>query len=111
MTSTYPYIIRELASILAFAALGLPPHASPRTQDGAIPEALAYQKTELLIHGKFAAIFRTRSGILSLSTATVADFREVTKIPTDGQPGIFATLDAGALRTLGLCFMYDVKQV
>src|SRR5262249_13191483 len=26
------------------------------------------------------------------------------------QPGIFATLDAGAPRTLGLYFMYDVKQ-
>jgi len=29
---------------------------------------------------------------------------------TDGQPGIFATLDAGAPRTVGLYFMYDVKQ-
>jgi acetylornithine deacetylase/succinyl-diaminopimelate desuccinylase-like protein len=40
-----------------------------------------------------------------------AGFGEVTKIPTDGQPGIFATLEAGAPRTLGLYFMYDVKQV
>jgi acetylornithine deacetylase/succinyl-diaminopimelate desuccinylase-like protein len=40
-----------------------------------------------------------------------AGFQQVTKIPTDGQPGIFATLDAGAPRTLGLYFMYDVKQV
>jgi acetylornithine deacetylase/succinyl-diaminopimelate desuccinylase-like protein len=40
-----------------------------------------------------------------------AGFGEVTKIPTDGQPGIFAKLDAGAPRTLGLYFMYDVKQV
>jgi acetylornithine deacetylase/succinyl-diaminopimelate desuccinylase-like protein len=40
-----------------------------------------------------------------------AGFDEATKIPTDGQPGIFATLDAGASRTLGLYFMYDVKQV
>jgi acetylornithine deacetylase/succinyl-diaminopimelate desuccinylase-like protein len=40
-----------------------------------------------------------------------AGFGEVTKIPTDGQPGIFATLDAGASNTLGLYFMYDVKQV
>jgi len=39
-----------------------------------------------------------------------AGFAEVTKIPTDGQPGIFATLDADAPRTLGLYFMYDVKQ-
>jgi len=40
-----------------------------------------------------------------------AGFGEVTKIPTDGQPGIFAKLDAGAPKTLGLYFMYDVKQV
>lgn len=40
-----------------------------------------------------------------------AGFQEVAKVPTDGQPGIFATLDAGAPRTLGLYFMYDVKQV
>ena len=40
-----------------------------------------------------------------------AGFQSVAKIPTDGQPGIFATLDAGAPRTLGVYFMYDVKQV
>ena len=40
-----------------------------------------------------------------------AGFGQVTKIPTDGQPGIFATLDAGAPVTLGLYLMYDVKQV
>src|SRR5947207_1791739 len=39
-----------------------------------------------------------------------AGYDRVTKIPTDGQPGIFATLDSGAPRTLGLYFMYDVKQ-
>ena len=40
-----------------------------------------------------------------------AGFGQVTKIPTDGEPGIFAALDAGAPKTLGLYFMYDVKQV
>src|SRR5678816_511014 len=40
-----------------------------------------------------------------------AGFQSVTKIPTDGQPGILATLDAGAPRTVGVYFMYDVKQV
>ncbi len=39
-----------------------------------------------------------------------AGFQKVTKVPTDGQPGIFATYDAGAAKTLGLYFMYDVKQ-
>jgi acetylornithine deacetylase/succinyl-diaminopimelate desuccinylase-like protein len=40
-----------------------------------------------------------------------AGFQNVTKMPTDGQPGIFAVLDGGAPRTVGLYFMYDVKQV
>jgi acetylornithine deacetylase/succinyl-diaminopimelate desuccinylase-like protein len=39
-----------------------------------------------------------------------AGFSGVKKMPTDGQPGVFATLDAGAPKTLGLYFMYDVKQ-
>jgi acetylornithine deacetylase/succinyl-diaminopimelate desuccinylase-like protein len=39
-----------------------------------------------------------------------AGFEKVTRVPTEGQPGIFAILDAGAPRTLGLYFMYDVKQ-
>jgi acetylornithine deacetylase/succinyl-diaminopimelate desuccinylase-like protein len=40
-----------------------------------------------------------------------AGFQRVEKMPTDGQPGVFATLDAGAPKTMGLYFMYDVKQV
>jgi acetylornithine deacetylase/succinyl-diaminopimelate desuccinylase-like protein len=40
-----------------------------------------------------------------------AGFSGVTKVPTDGHPGVFATLDAGAPRTVGIYFMYDVKQV
>src|SRR3989441_608710 len=39
-----------------------------------------------------------------------AGFQRVTKIPSDGQPGFFATLDAAAPKALGLYFMYDVKQ-
>ncbi len=39
-----------------------------------------------------------------------AGFDQVTKIPTGGHPGVFATLDAGAARTAGIYFMYDVKQ-
>ena len=40
-----------------------------------------------------------------------AGFQMVRKVPTDGSPGIFATLDAGAKRSVGIYFMYDVKQV
>jgi acetylornithine deacetylase/succinyl-diaminopimelate desuccinylase-like protein len=48
---------------------------------------------------------------LTMQMLLEAGFAQVTKVPTDGQPGIFAVLDAGAPRTLGLYFMYDVKQV
>src|SRR5437899_246654 len=48
---------------------------------------------------------------LMMKLARDAGFQGVTKMPTDGQPGVFATLDAGAPRTVGLYFMYDVKQV
>src|SRR3954468_9086355 len=40
-----------------------------------------------------------------------AGFQQAVRVPTDGKPGVFATLDAGAPRTLGLYFMFDVKQV
>src|SRR5213592_1399091 len=39
-----------------------------------------------------------------------AGFQKATVINTDGKPGVFATLDAGAPKTVGLYFMYDVKQ-
>jgi acetylornithine deacetylase/succinyl-diaminopimelate desuccinylase-like protein len=37
-------------------------------------------------------------------------FQQATIVETDGKPGVFATLDAGADRTVGVYFMYDVKQ-
>lgn len=37
-------------------------------------------------------------------------FQHVERIDTTGKPGVFATLDAGAPKTLGVYFMYDVKQ-
>src|SRR6266498_878590 len=39
-----------------------------------------------------------------------AGFQQATVINTDGKPGVFATLEAGAAKTVGLYFMYDVKQ-
>lgn len=48
---------------------------------------------------------------LMMRMAREAGFQKVERIDTDGQPGVFATLDAGAARTVGIYFMYDVKQV
>src|SRR3954454_13508096 len=39
-----------------------------------------------------------------------AGFQHATVLTTDGKPGVYATLDAGAPKTVGLYFMYDVKQ-
>jgi acetylornithine deacetylase/succinyl-diaminopimelate desuccinylase-like protein len=48
---------------------------------------------------------------LMIRMLTEAGFDRAVKVPTEGQPGVFATLDAGAPRTVGVYFMYDVKQV
>ncbi|MCA1660678.1 MAG: M20/M25/M40 family metallo-hydrolase [Novosphingobium sp.] len=45
-----------------------------------------------------------------MQLARDAGFQRVRKVPTDGVPGVFATLDAGAKRWMGIYFMYDVKQ-
>jgi acetylornithine deacetylase/succinyl-diaminopimelate desuccinylase-like protein len=39
-----------------------------------------------------------------------AGFAGVEIIPTSGKPGVFGTLDVGAPTTVGVYFMYDVKQ-
>src|SRR5688572_20320389 len=42
--------------------------------------------------------------------AREAGFQRVEIVETGGKPGVYATLDAGAPTTVGLYFMYDVKQ-
>ena len=39
-----------------------------------------------------------------------AGFTGVEIVPTSGKPGVFGRIDAGAPTTLGIYFMYDVKQ-
>src|SRR3989440_7353778 len=45
-----------------------------------------------------------------MKLAQDAGFSGVKLIPTSGKPGVFGTLDAGARTTMGIYFMYDVKQ-
>jgi acetylornithine deacetylase/succinyl-diaminopimelate desuccinylase-like protein len=53
----------------------------------------------------------TREGAQYMAgLAREAGFQHVEIVPTSGVPGVFATLDAGAPKTMGLYFMYDVKQ-
>ena len=47
---------------------------------------------------------------LMAQMAREAGFQQAKRIDTDGHPGVFATLDAGASKTFGIYFMYDVKQ-
>jgi acetylornithine deacetylase/succinyl-diaminopimelate desuccinylase-like protein len=42
--------------------------------------------------------------------ATDAGFSKVEIMPTSGKPGVFGVLDAGAPTSIGIYFMYDVKQ-
>ena len=39
-----------------------------------------------------------------------AGFQQAAVVNTEGKPGVVAMLDAGAAKTVGLYFMYDVKQ-
>ena len=45
-----------------------------------------------------------------INLARDAGFQQATRVESDGKPAVFATLDAGAKKTVGLYFMYDVKQ-
>ena len=44
------------------------------------------------------------------SLRTDAGFTDVKLVPTSGKSGVFGKIDAGARTTLGIYFMYDVKQ-
>jgi acetylornithine deacetylase/succinyl-diaminopimelate desuccinylase-like protein len=45
-----------------------------------------------------------------LKLAEEAGFTGLKLIPTAGKPGVFGRIDAGARTTIGIYFMYDVKQ-
>ncbi len=47
---------------------------------------------------------------LMMSLLREAGFSGVAKVPSNGYPGAFGLLDAGASSTYGVYFMYDVKQ-
>jgi acetylornithine deacetylase/succinyl-diaminopimelate desuccinylase-like protein len=47
---------------------------------------------------------------LMMRMARDAGFDRATRVDTDGHPGVFATLDVGAAKTVAIYFMYDVKQ-
>jgi acetylornithine deacetylase/succinyl-diaminopimelate desuccinylase-like protein len=55
--------------------------------------------------------FRVDEGVAHMSKlAGEAGFQNVRTVPTGGVPAVFATLDVGAPKWMGIYFMYDVKQ-
>src|SRR5216117_1140165 len=105
----------------AAAALALPPYvrtqqpdlASIYAQIGRRHDEAVQRLQEWIRQPSIAAENRGMNEGCELTMRMLRDagFQQVTKVPSDGQPGIFATLDAGAPKTLALYFMYDVKQV
>ncbi len=54
---------------------------------------------------------RVDEGVAHMSRlARDAGFQKVRTVPTGGVPAVFATLDVGAPKWMGIYFMYDVKQ-
>src|SRR5438034_34394 len=104
----------------AAAALALPRHVFPDQSDCAPVFAQIDKRHDEAVQRlqewiRQPSIAAENRGVsegceLTMRMLREAGFNQVTKIATDGQPGVFATLDAGAPHTLGLYFMYDVKQ-
>jgi len=93
-------------------AAAAPPHADIRAEIAKRHDESVKRLQEWIRQPSIAAENRgMNEGVeMMMKLAREAGFQSVTRVPTDGQPGVFATLDAGAPRTVGLYFMYDVKQ-
>ncbi len=109
-----------LASAAAASLLPTPGFAAGKSQMAAIRTAAEADKAasvkrlqDWIRHPGIAAEKWQMEESVAFSMGLLRDagFQMVRKMPTDGAPGIFATLDAGAKRTMGIYFMYDVKQV
>ena len=107
------------ATAISAAALSLPRHAFAEDSLAAIRAEVVKRHAEgvqrlqdWVKQPAIAAEQRaTEEGCeLMMRLAREAGFQKVSRMATDGVPGVFALLDAGAPRTVGLYFMYDVKQ-
>ena len=75
------------------------------------PEAIERLRNWIALPSIAAENRNMKEGVrMMIDLLKEAGFQTATVMPTDGQPGVFATLDAGAKRTVGMYFMYDVKQ-
>jgi acetylornithine deacetylase/succinyl-diaminopimelate desuccinylase-like protein len=113
-------------SFLRTAALGAAALALPLRPRAEVPRAARLRAEVEKRHGE--AVARLQDWVRQPSIAAEgrgmsegcehllrllrdAGFGQALRVETGGHPGVFATLDAGAPRTVALYFMYDVKQV
>ena len=107
------------------AAIAAPLAALPGTAEAATPNRAALQRA-LEAH-KDEAVARLQDWIRNPTIAAEhfkvpegaqymqrlareAGFENAQIVETEGSPGVFGTIDVGAPKTIGVYFMYDVKQ-
>ena len=118
--STHARRRSAIAAAVVCALLGLPLGSSAAEADlAAIQRSVAAQHDAsvrrlqdwIALPSIAAENLNSREGAEYMAKlAREAGFQKVEILDTDGKPGVFATLDAGAAKTVGLYFMYDVKQ-
>jgi len=111
--------MKATATVLLALALTLPASAQTAKDLADVRAAIVKQHDESvkrlqdwIAHPSIAAENRYYPGGAEYFAKLLLDagFQHATVLTTDGKPGVFATLDAGAKKTVGLYFMYDVKQ-
>ncbi|MET0655226.1 MAG: M20/M25/M40 family metallo-hydrolase, partial [Pseudoxanthomonas sp.] len=120
MPSSIPACRRAVPAALLLLSLGVPlPSSAAEADMTAIQRTIAAQHDASLkrlqdwiaLPSIAAENLNSREGAEYMATlAREAGFQKVAILDTDGKPGVFAALDAGAEKTVGLYFMYDVKQ-
>jgi acetylornithine deacetylase/succinyl-diaminopimelate desuccinylase-like protein len=120
---TTPFILlgwRSATALLIAAVLAIPsPSFAAAPDTAAIQREIAKRHDEavkrlqdwIALPSIAAENRNSREGAEYMAKlARDAGFQKVEIVDTSGKPGVFATLDAGAGKTVGLYFMYDVKQ-
>jgi acetylornithine deacetylase/succinyl-diaminopimelate desuccinylase-like protein len=115
-----PFGRRRATALLIAAAVGMPGLSFAAGPDTAViqreiakhhDEAVKRLQDWIALPSIAAENRNSREGAEYMAKlARDAGFEKVEIIDTSGKPGVFATLDAGATKTVGLYFMYDVKQ-
>jgi hypothetical protein len=98
------------AASLALPSLGAQSDLEPIYAEIKKRHAEAVERLQKWIHLPSIAAenLNSEEGVqLAIQLFRDAGFQRAERVPTDGKPGIFATLDAGAPKTVGLYFMYD----